>query len=273
MVTVFKPSVTRKGYNNYASQHFQRKNIHYTSYYFWWLYSFFPYRFCTQSWTKYSSPKSINSAFQITVRSRVKNLTKLKTWPDKSSEILWQMFRHPVKLTPVWPLRCLVGTLPINLTWKTVKWQIDNNLYRISSPISLVIFSVSDAEILVIFHEKRSSTCSQGFGIQKQFLNSVVLLFFADNTSSVGRSLTFRVSAYRWRNTVVKSSFVCNWHNLLSFSDFLMGHKIIKDHTTTCTQSYRGKFNRLVLNCGRTKNRVVVQGNNLHFPLFKNNAN
>ena len=74
-----------------------------------------------------------------------------------------------------------------------------NNLaiYRISSPISLVIFLVSDAQISVIFHEKRSLSCSQGFGIQKQFLNSVGLLFFADNTSSVGRSLTFRASAYR----------------------------------------------------------------------------
>ena len=69
--------------------------------------------------------------------------------------------------------------------------------YRISSPISLVIFSVSDTEISEIFHNKRGSSYSQGFGIQKQFLNSVVLLFFADNTSSVGRSLTFRVPAYR----------------------------------------------------------------------------
>ena len=69
--------------------------------------------------------------------------------------------------------------------------------YRISSPISLVIFSVSGTEISEIFHEKCGSSYSQGFGIQKQFLNSGVLLFFADNTSSVGRSLTFRVSAYR----------------------------------------------------------------------------
>ena len=58
-------------------------------------------------------------------------------------------------------------------------------------------FSVSDTEFWEIFHEKRGSSYSQGFGIQKQFLNSVVLLFFSDNTSSVGRSLTFRVSAYR----------------------------------------------------------------------------
>ena len=70
-------------------------------------------------------------------------------------------------------------------------------IYHISSPISLVIFSESDTEILKIFHKKHGSSYSQGFGIQKQFLNSFVLLFFADNTSSVGRSLTFRVSAYR----------------------------------------------------------------------------
>ena len=69
--------------------------------------------------------------------------------------------------------------------------------YRISSPISLVIFSVSDTEIWEIFHEKHGLSYSQGFGIQKQFLNSVVLLSFSENTSSVGRSLTFRVSAYR----------------------------------------------------------------------------
>ena len=71
------------------------------------------------------------------------------------------------------------------------------NIYRISSPISLVIFAVSDTEISEIFHEKRGSSYSQGFGIQKQFLNLVVLLFFVDNTSSVGRPLTFRVLAYR----------------------------------------------------------------------------
>ena len=70
-------------------------------------------------------------------------------------------------------------------------------IYRISSPISLVIFSESDTEISFFFHEKCDSSYSQGFGIQKQFLNSLVLLFFVDNTSSIGRSLTFRVSAYR----------------------------------------------------------------------------
>ena len=79
-------------------------------------------------------------------------------------------------------------------------WVKDKPLddgYRISSPISLVIFSEPDTEISEIFHEKRSSSYSQGFGIQKQFLNLLVLPFFADNTTSVGRSLTFRVSAYR----------------------------------------------------------------------------
>ena len=80
---------------------------------------------------------------------------------------------------------------------ENVSLMISVLAYRISSPISQVIFLVSDAQISVIFHEKRSLSCSQGFGIQKQFLNSVVLLFFADNTSSVGRSLTFRVSACR----------------------------------------------------------------------------
>ena len=58
-------------------------------------------------------------------------------------------------------------------------------------------FAVSGTEILEISHEKHGSSYSQGFGIQKQFLNLVVLLFFADNMSSVGRSLTFKVSAYR----------------------------------------------------------------------------
>ena len=69
--------------------------------------------------------------------------------------------------------------------------------YCISSPISLVIFVVPGTEILEISHEKCSSSYSQGFGIQKQFMNLVSLIFFADNMSSVGRSLTFRVSAYR----------------------------------------------------------------------------
>ena len=50
--------------------------------------------------------------------------------------------------------------------------------YRISSPISLVIFSVFDTEICEIFHQKRGSAYSRGFGITKKLLNSVVLLFF-----------------------------------------------------------------------------------------------
>ena len=75
--------------------------------------------------------------------------------------------------------------------------QHKRHMYHISSPISLVIFSVSDTEISEIFHEKHGLSYSQGFGIQKQFLNLVFILFFADNTSSVGRSLTFRVLAYR----------------------------------------------------------------------------
>ena len=39
--------------------------------------------------------------------------------------------------------------------------------YRISSPISLVIFSVFDTEICEIFHQKRGSAYSQGFGIKE----------------------------------------------------------------------------------------------------------
>ena len=53
----------------------------------------------------------------------------------------------------------------------------------ISSPMGLVIFSVSDTEIWQIFHKKRGLAYSQGFGVQKQLLNSVVLLFFLDSTS------------------------------------------------------------------------------------------
>ena len=48
--------------------------------------------------------------------------------------------------------------------------------YRISSPISLVIFSVLDTEICKIFHQKWGLAYSQGFGIKKKLLNSVVLL-------------------------------------------------------------------------------------------------
>ena len=41
--------------------------------------------------------------------------------------------------------------------------------YCISSPISLVIFSVFDTEICEIFHQKRSSAYSRGFGIKKNY--------------------------------------------------------------------------------------------------------
>ena len=83
------------------------------------------------------------------------------------------------------------------------KYAVYNTSTRISSPISLVIFQYL-TEISESFHEKRGSSYSQVFGIQKRFLNLVVWLFFADNRSSVGRSITFRVSAYRWRNTVIQ---------------------------------------------------------------------
>ena len=50
--------------------------------------------------------------------------------------------------------------------------------YRISSPISLAIFSVFDTEICKIFHQKWGLAYSQGFGIKKKLLNLVVLLSF-----------------------------------------------------------------------------------------------
>lgn len=68
--------------------------------------------------------------------------------------------------------------------------------YRISSSISLVIFSLFDTDVWEIFHEKQGSACSRGFGIQKQLLNLVVLLFFFGQSESAERSLTFMVSAY-----------------------------------------------------------------------------
>ena len=58
-----------------------------------------------------------------------------------------------------------------------------------------MIFSVF-TEIWEIFHEKQGSAYSRGFGIQKQLLNLVVLLFFLAQRESVERSLTFMVSAY-----------------------------------------------------------------------------
>ena len=57
-------------------------------------------------------------------------------------------------------------------------YAVTDVTHRISSPISLVIFSVFDTEICEIFHEKRGSAYSRGFGIPKNLLNSVVLLFF-----------------------------------------------------------------------------------------------
>ena len=56
-------------------------------------------------------------------------------------------------------------------------------IYRISLPISPVIFSVFDTEIWEIFHEKRGSSYSRGLEIQEQLVNSVVSLLFLDNTS------------------------------------------------------------------------------------------
>ena len=56
--------------------------------------------------------------------------------------------------------------------------MMPENGYRISSPISLVIFSVFDTEICEIFHQKWGSAYSQGFAIKKKLLNLVVLLFF-----------------------------------------------------------------------------------------------
>ena len=53
--------------------------------------------------------------------------------------------------------------------------------YRISSPISLVIFSVFDTEICEIFHQKRGSACSRGFGIKKIEFGGFT--FFLDNAS------------------------------------------------------------------------------------------
>ena len=82
--------------------------------------------------------------------------------------------------------------------------------YRISSPISLVIFSVFDTEICEIFHEKRGSAYSRGFGIPKKLLNSVVLLFFFGQHESVRRSLTIRVSAYSRDRLIGEEMYVTN---------------------------------------------------------------
>ena len=60
-------------------------------------------------------------------------------------------------------------------------------MYYIPSPISLVIFSVFDAEIWEIFQEKRGSAFNQ------QLLNLLVLLCFFGQHVSVGRSLTAKI--------------------------------------------------------------------------------
>ena len=52
------------------------------------------------------------------------------------------------------------------------------------------------SEIWEIFNEKQGSANSRGSGIKKQLLNLKVLPFFFGQQESVGRSLTFRVSAY-----------------------------------------------------------------------------
>ena len=67
--------------------------------------------------------------------------------------------------------------------------------YRISSPISLVIFSVFDTEICELFHQKRGSAYSRGFGIKKSCWIRWFYFFFGQH-ESVWRSLNIRVSAY-----------------------------------------------------------------------------
>ena len=58
-------------------------------------------------------------------------------------------------------------------------------IYCISSPISLVIFSVFNTENWEIFHEKQGSTHCQGFGIKnkKKLLLLNLVYLFLDNTS------------------------------------------------------------------------------------------
>ena len=55
--------------------------------------------------------------------------------------------------------------------------------YHISSPISLVIFSVFDTEICEIFHQKWGSAHSRGFGIKENCSIRWFYFFFLDNTS------------------------------------------------------------------------------------------
>ena len=70
------------------------------------------------------------------------------------------------------------------------------NMYRVSSPISLVIFSVFDTEICEIFHQKGGSAYSRGFGIKKNCSIRWFSFFFFQQHESVSRSLNIRVSAY-----------------------------------------------------------------------------
>ena len=60
--------------------------------------------------------------------------------------------------------------------------HFSRRIYRISSPISLVIFSVFDTEICKIFHQKWGSAYSRGFGIKK-IAELSGFTFFLDNTS------------------------------------------------------------------------------------------
>ena len=67
--------------------------------------------------------------------------------------------------------------------------KVLDKIYCISSPKGLVIISVFDTDIWQIFHEKRGSPYSKRFGIQKQLLNSVVLLFLENTSLLEGLSL------------------------------------------------------------------------------------
>ena len=47
--------------------------------------------------------------------------------------------------------------------------KTDKLVYRISSPISRAIFSVFETRVWLIFHEKRGSAYSRGFGFQNKY--------------------------------------------------------------------------------------------------------
>ena len=74
---------------------------------------------------------------------------------------------------------------------------VARHIYCISSPISLVIFSVFDTEICKIFHQKRGSAYSRGFKIKKNCWIRWFYFFFGQH-ESVWRSLNIRVLAYSW---------------------------------------------------------------------------